>query len=76
MQQSVHIAPDQVINMVEASNEKLNIKDVHNVNVKDQTNYYNVKAATVLGVLQIICGVFALGSAQISFIHNIGTHWC
>ena len=74
MQQSVHIAPDQVINMVEASNEKLNIKDVHNINVKDKTNYY--KAATVLGILQIICGVFALGSAQISFIHNIGTHWC
>ena len=62
--------------MVEASNEKLNIKDVHNVNVKDQTNYYNVKAATVLGVLQVISGVFALCSAQISFIHNIGTHWC
>ena len=49
MQQSVPNPPHQVIHIVEAPNEKTNIKDA-----------YKTKAATVLGVLHIICGVISL----------------
>jgi len=44
-------APHQVIYIIQAPKEKVNIKDV-----------YNVKAATVLGVIHIVCGFIALGS--------------
>jgi len=44
-------APHQVIYIIQAPKEKVNIKDV-----------YNVKAATVLGVIHIVCGLIALGS--------------
>jgi len=44
-------APHQVIYIIQAPKEKVDIKDV-----------YNVKAATVLGVIHIVCGFIALGS--------------
>merc|ERR1712113_196021 len=44
-------APHQVIYIVQAAKEKVNIKDA-----------YNVKAATVLGIIHIIFGLIALGS--------------
>merc|ERR1712038_1691035 len=44
-------APHQVIYIIQAPKEKVNIKDV-----------YNIKAATALGVIHIICGLIALGS--------------
>ena len=53
-QQSVTDAPatpHQVIYIIEAPKEKVNIKDA-----------YNIKAATALGVIHIICGFIALGS--------------
>merc|ERR1712088_573654 len=43
-------APHQVIYIVQAAKEKVNIKDV-----------YNVKAATVLGIIHIIFGLISLG---------------
>merc|ERR1712062_843929 len=43
-------APHQVIYIVQAAKEKVNIKDV-----------YNVKAATVLGIIHIIFGFISLG---------------
>ena len=58
MQQSVPNPPHQVIHIVEAPNEKANIKDA-----------YNAKAATVLGVLHIICGVISLG-AESAFLDS------
>ena len=51
MQQSVPNPPHQVIYIVEAPNEKANIKDA-----------YKTKAATVLGILHIICGVIGLAA--------------
>jgi len=50
-QQSEANVPHQVIYIIEAPKEKVNIKDA-----------YNVKAATVLGLIHIICGFIALGS--------------
>merc|ERR1712045_828557 len=44
-------APHQVIYIIQAPKEKVNIKDA-----------YNIKAATALGVIHIICGFIALGS--------------
>ena len=44
-------APHKVIYIIQAPKEKVNIKDV-----------YNIKAATVLGVIHIVCGFIALGS--------------
>lgn len=44
-------APHQVIYIIQAPKEKVNIKDA-----------YNIKAATALGVIHIICGLIALGS--------------
>jgi len=75
MQQSVPNPPHQVIHIVEAPNDKANIKDA-----------YNAKAATVLGVLHIICGVIGLAaesayldsssssssSSSIMWIHSFG----
>merc|ERR1712038_1045878 len=43
-------APHQVIYIVQAAKEKVNIKDA-----------YNVKAATVLGIVHIIFGLISLG---------------
>ena len=43
--------PQQVIYIIEAPKEKVNIKDA-----------YNIKAATVLGVIHIVCGFISLGS--------------
>merc|ERR1712226_564888 len=43
-------APHQVIYIVQAAKEKVNIKDA-----------YNVKAATVLGIIHIIFGLISLG---------------
>merc|ERR1711974_238723 len=43
-------APHQVIYIVQAAKEKVNIKDT-----------YNVKAATVLGIIHIIFGLISLG---------------
>merc|ERR1712233_91439 len=43
--------PHQVIYIIHAPKDKVNIKDV-----------YNIKAATALGVIHIICGLIALGS--------------
>ena len=60
-QQSVTEAPTtphQVIYIIEAPKEKVNIKDA-----------YNIKAATVLGVIHIICGLIALG-ADIGHMFN------
>ena len=63
MQQNV---PNQAIHVVEAPNEKANLKD----------GCYT-KAATVLGVLHIICGVISLGAESAfldsNFSINIGT---
>jgi len=53
-QQSVTDAPPtshQVIYIIEAPKEKVNIKDA-----------YNIKATTVLGVIHIICGLITLGA--------------
>jgi len=53
-QQSVTDAPttpNQVIYIIEAPKEKVNIKDA-----------YNIKATTVLGVIHIICGLITLGA--------------
>ena len=44
-------APHQVIYIIQAPKEKVDIKDA-----------YNLKAATVLGVIHIVCGFIALGS--------------
>ena len=44
-------APHQVIYIIQAPKEKIDIKDA-----------YNIKAATALGVIHIICGFIALGS--------------
>merc|ERR1711874_255120 len=55
MQQNV---PNQAIHVVEAPNEKANLKD----------GCYT-KAATVLGVLHIICGVISLG-AESAFLDS------
>merc|ERR1711934_110055 len=44
-------SPHQVIYIIQAPKEKVNIKDA-----------YNTKAATALGVIHIICGFIALGS--------------
>jgi len=44
-------APQQVIYIIQAPKEKVNIKDA-----------YNIKAATALGVIHIICGLITLGS--------------
>lgn len=44
-------APHQVIYIIQAPKEKVNIKDA-----------YNIKAATALGIIHIICGFIALGS--------------
>merc|ERR1712241_1039877 len=43
-------APHQVIYIVQAAKEKVNIKDA-----------YNVKAATVIGIIHIIFGLISLG---------------
>ena len=43
-------APHQVIYIVQAAKEKVNIKDS-----------YNVKVATVLGIIHIIFGLISLG---------------
>ena len=43
--------PHQVIYIIQAPKDKMNIKDV-----------YNIKAATALGVIHIICGLIALAS--------------
>merc|ERR1712018_17736 len=43
--------PHQVIYIIQAPKDKVNIKDV-----------YNIKAATALGIIHIICGLIALGS--------------
>merc|ERR1711953_1360878 len=61
MQQSVPNPPHQVIHIVEAPNYKANIKDA-----------YNAKAATVLGVLHIICGVISL-AAQSALLESSWT---
>jgi len=50
-QQSDPTKPHQVIYIIEAPKEKVNFKDA-----------YNIKAATVLGVIHIVCGFIALGS--------------
>ena len=50
IQNSGPIVPHQVIQIIEESREKARIRN----------NYY-VKAAKVLGVIQIICGIIALG---------------
>jgi len=50
-QQSEPNASHQVIYIIQAPKEKVNIKDA-----------YNVKAATVLGVIHILCGFIALGA--------------
>ena len=50
-QQNEPNAPHQVIYIIQAPKEKVDIKDA-----------YNVKAATVLGVIHIVCGFVALGS--------------
>jgi len=44
-------APHQVIYIIQAPKEKVDIKDA-----------YNIKAATALGIIHIICGFIALGS--------------
>ena len=44
-------APHQVIYIIQAPKDKVNIRDA-----------YNIKAATVLGVVHIVCGFTALGS--------------
>ena len=62
MQQSVPNPPHQVIHIVAAPNNKMNIKDA-----------YNAKAATVLGVLHIICGVISL-AAEIALL-NVDSSW-
>ena len=54
MQQSFAIALHQVVQITEEPEEKARIKN----------NCY-VKAATVLGVIQIICGFIALGDNKI-----------
>merc|ERR1719278_1659681 len=50
-QQSETNAPQQVIYIIQAPKEKVNIKDA-----------YNIKAATALGIIHIICGFIALAS--------------
>jgi len=50
-QQGEPNASHQVIYIIQAPKEKVNIKDA-----------YNVKAATVLGVIHILCGFIALGA--------------
>jgi len=50
-QQNEQSAAPQVIYIVQAPKERLDLRDV-----------YNVKAATVLGVVHIICGIIALSS--------------
>jgi len=44
-------APHQVIYIIQAPKEKVDMKDA-----------YNIKAATALGIIHIICGFIALGS--------------
>lgn len=48
---NIPAAPHQVIYIIQAPKEKVDIKDA-----------YNIKAATALGVIHIICGLIALGS--------------
>ena len=50
-------APHQVVYIIQAPKEKVNIKDA-----------YNIKAATALGVIHIICGFIALGSDIASMV--------
>ena len=50
-EQNEQSAAPQVIYIVQAPKERLDLRDV-----------YNVKAATVLGVVHIICGIIALSS--------------
>merc|ERR1712141_626241 len=50
-------APHQVIYIVQAAKEKVNIKDV-----------YNVKVATVLGIIHIIFGLISLGIEIINLV--------
>jgi len=52
-------APHQVIYIIQAPKEKVNIKDA-----------YNIKAATALGVLHIICGLIALGSDILGMVNS------
>jgi len=52
-------APHQVIYIIQAPKEKVNIKDA-----------YNIKAATALGVIHIICGLIALGSDISGMVHG------
>jgi len=51
--------PHQVIYIIQAPKEKVNIKDV-----------YNIKAATALGVIHIICGLVALGSDIVGMVNT------
>jgi len=48
---NIPAAPHQVIYIIQAPKEKVDIKDA-----------YNIKAATALGVIHIICGLIALGA--------------
>ena len=50
-QENVPNSPNQVTHNVEAAMEKEKVKEA-----------YNVKAATVVGVIHIICGIIALGA--------------
>jgi len=52
-------APHQVIYIIQAPKEKVNIKDA-----------YNIKAATALGVIHIICGLIALGSDILGMVNS------
>ena len=49
-QQNVSNGPNQVTHIVEVAKEKVELKEA-----------YNVKAATVLGVIHIIYGIIAFG---------------
>ena len=50
-QQNVSNGPNQVTHIVEVAKEKVELKEA-----------YNVKAATVLGIIHIICGIIAFGT--------------
>merc|ERR1712165_607334 len=52
-------APHQVIYIVQAAKEKVDIKDA-----------YNVKAATVLGIIHIVFGLIALGSDILGMVNS------
>jgi hypothetical protein len=49
-----------VIYIIQAPKEKVNIKDA-----------YNIKAATALGVIHIICGIIALGSDIAGLVNGL-----